>query len=255
MTTFNKATLKTFFEQGDIPTGTNYADLIDSCLNLVETGNQSMAGPLTTTELITPRVSSANMIFAGGTFAVNTNTATIGTTTNVMVSAGTSMELAAGSSITVSAAAGNFIANVGNNINLNCIGGGTVNLNALNSVNLNSSLADVNISAGGNINMLGPVLYGVAIVSAAGTAQATAAVLSAVVNRGKGIVDGSTTGFRPRSNKAGMVQYLFNEGASANLWPPVGGFINGLAVNTPFSLAASAMVTIVHLTASAMAVK
>ena len=93
------------------------------------------------------------------------------------------------------------------------------------------------------------------MVSAAGTAQAAAAVLTNVINRGKGIVDGTTTGFMPLANRAGLVQYLFNEGASANLWPPVGGTINGLAVNTVFPLAASAMVTIVHLTVSAYAVK
>jgi hypothetical protein len=95
----------------------------------------------------------------------------------------------------------------------------------------------------------------VGIVSAAGSAQATAAVLTNVVNRGKGVVDGQTTGFMPLANRAGLVQYLFNEGASANLWPPVGGTINGLAANAAYSLAASSGFTIVHLTASAMMVK
>jgi len=99
------------------------------------------------------------------------------------------------------------------------------------------------------------VFQGVGVVSAAGSAQATAAVLTNVINRGKGIVDGQTTGFTPLANNAGLVQYLFNEGPSANLWPPVGGTLNGLAANAAFSLAASAMVTIIHLTASAMAVK
>jgi hypothetical protein len=93
------------------------------------------------------------------------------------------------------------------------------------------------------------------IVSAAGTAQATAASLTFIVNRGKGITDGQTTGFTPLTGRPGLVQYLFNEGVSANLWPPTGGTINGQAVNTAFALAASAMVTIVHLTASAYGVK
>jgi hypothetical protein len=34
MTTYNKATLKTFFAQGDIPSGTDYANFIDSYVNV-----------------------------------------------------------------------------------------------------------------------------------------------------------------------------------------------------------------------------
>lgn len=65
MTTYNKTTLKTFFENGDIPTGTNYADFIDSYVNLVDTSAQDMAGPLSTTELVTPKVSATNMNITG----------------------------------------------------------------------------------------------------------------------------------------------------------------------------------------------
>lgn len=66
MTTYNRATLKTFFETGDVPTGTNYADLIDSCLNIVDTGTQSIAGTLNPTELVTARVSAGNGKFTSG---------------------------------------------------------------------------------------------------------------------------------------------------------------------------------------------
>lgn len=59
MTNYSKASLKTFFETGDVPTGQNYADFIDSCVNVAETAIQSMAGTLSTTELVTPRVSAA----------------------------------------------------------------------------------------------------------------------------------------------------------------------------------------------------
>ena len=92
-------------------------------------------------------------------------------------------------------------------------------------------------------------------VSAAGTTQGTAAILTNVINRGKGVVDGTTTGFAPLANRSGLVQYLLNEGVSANLWPPTGGFINGLAVNVPFPLVASAAYTIFHITASSYGVK
>lgn len=58
MTTFNRTTLKTFFETGDVPNGNDYANLIDSCLNMVETGPQNIAGAFGTTELVASRVSA-----------------------------------------------------------------------------------------------------------------------------------------------------------------------------------------------------
>lgn len=80
MTTYNKQTLATFFETGDVPTGNDYANLIDSQVNIVETSIQAMAGALSTTELITPRVSAVNANITGtlsaGNFAVNSFTIT-----------------------------------------------------------------------------------------------------------------------------------------------------------------------------------
>lgn len=87
MTTYNKTTLKTFFETGDVPTGTDYANFIDSYVNIVETGNQTMAGSLTPTELITPRVSCANLNVTGtlsaGTIAFSNVRATIVSATTI----------------------------------------------------------------------------------------------------------------------------------------------------------------------------
>lgn len=226
MTTYNRTTLKTFFETGDVPTGTNYADLIDSCLNIVDTGAQSIAGPLNPTELVTPRV-SANDVNVTGTLTVTTFT-----TDSIVVS---------GLSVTTASAATLY----GTSIVAGIVSATSIYTDAFSSPSITTSAATITNG----------VTQGVGVVSAAGSTQATAATLINVINRGKGIVDGQTTGFTPPANRTGLVQYLFNEGASANLWPPVGGTINGLAVNTPFPLAASAMVTIVHLTASAMAVK
>ena len=42
----NRATLKNYFQTGDRPSQAQYADLIDSQLNLAETGIQTMAGAL-----------------------------------------------------------------------------------------------------------------------------------------------------------------------------------------------------------------
>lgn len=211
MTILNKSALTLLFEQGDVPSGTNYADLIASQVNLGETTNQSMAGALTTTELVTPRVSAAD-VNVTGTLSVATFSAA------------------------------------------------TLNANTLTATNVSAqALFATTVSAdaiyASAARVVGGLYSGVGVVSAAGTTQGAAAILTNVVNRGKGVADGVTTGFAPPGNRAGWVQYLYNEGPSANLWPPTGGTINGLAANAAFPLAASAMVTIVHLTASAMAVK
>lgn len=65
MTNYNKATLITFFQQGDVPSGTDYANFINSCVNMVETSEQDMAGALGVTELIASRVSAGNINCTG----------------------------------------------------------------------------------------------------------------------------------------------------------------------------------------------
>lgn len=212
MTTYNKQTLATFFQTNDIPDGTDFANLIDSQVNIVETSVQNMAGALGTTELIASRVSAGNVNVTG-----TLNVAGITSANTIYAN-----NIIAGSASYTNQTVTNLI---------------TTTVSATNLYSTNG------------------LISGVGVVSAAGTTQGTAASLVNVINRGKGIADGTTTGFTPLTNKPGLVQYLFNEGASANLWPPTGGFINGLAANAVFPLAASAMVTIVHLTASAYAVK
>lgn len=226
MTTYSKTTLKTFFETNDVPQGGDYGNLIDSQVNIAESTLQSMTGALSTTELITPRVSATNLIatiavsaaaiYADNIYAGNLTAVSANLSFNNITVAGTVTASAASIATDVSAA-------------------GTVYASAMRSTN-------------GFIGSTG-------IVSAAGTSQGAAAVLTNVINRGKGVADGTTTGFTPLTNRAGLVQYLYNEGVSANLWPPTGGTINGLAVNAAFSLAASVSYTIFHITASAYGVK
>lgn len=71
MPNYNKSTLITFFEQNDVPQGTDYANLITSQVNLVETSVQAMAGGLQTTELVASRISAGN-INATGTLTAAT---------------------------------------------------------------------------------------------------------------------------------------------------------------------------------------
>lgn len=225
MTQYNQATLKTFFQTNDVPSGNDYANFIDSYVNVVDTGVQTVAGTLNPAELVTPRVSATNGVFTG-------NLAVSGTFTQANLSTNI---------VSAVAIFSNFVATSSFATNAVTVTGDV-------SATTGTVYASAVRSSSGFIGSVG-------IVSAAGVTQATAASLTNVINRGKGIADGATTGFTPLANRPGLVQYLFNEGVSANLWPPVGGTINGLAANAAFSLAASAMVTIVHLTASAMAAK
>lgn len=238
MTTYNKTTLKTFFQNGDVPTGTDYSNFIDSYVNIVETSEQDMAGALGTTELITPRVSATN-VNVTGILSANTLSFT-GTVSANQVNIAANLLMGA-SKVVVSGDSGNASF------------GGVVSAASLNVTgDVSAATGTIYASAMRSTNGF---IGSVGIVSAAGTAQATAASLTFVVNRGKGITDGQTTGFTPLTGRPGLVQYLFNEGPSANLWPPTGGTINGLAANAAFAIGASAMITIIHLTASAYGAK
>jgi len=203
MTIYNRTTLKTFFETGDVPTGTDYANLIDSCVNMGETSVQVMQGPLSPTELITARISAGTGVFTGNLSVAGTFSAQTISFDEIQASAGT------------------FV--------------GRVSANSLASTT--------------------GVFQRVAIISAAGTTQATAAQLSAVINRGAGVADGTATGFVLINNRAGLTQYIINGGASANLYPPSECVINVLATNAAFGMAANTLYTIIHTTNSAFAVK
>ena len=63
MTAQTRAILKANFETGDVPDGTNYVDLVDSFLAIVDTTAQSLASDLTVPTLIaTTEVSAGDVI-------------------------------------------------------------------------------------------------------------------------------------------------------------------------------------------------
>jgi hypothetical protein len=215
MTIYNKTSLKLFFETGDVPNGTNFADFIDSCVNMAETGVQAMAGAINPTEVITARVSAGTGIFTG----------------NVSIDG------------TLSAA----------NFSINALNAVTISAGSINSIgNITASAASVYASA---IRSSDGLYASTTIISAAGSTQATAALLTAVINNGAGVVDGQTTGFILPANRTGWEQKIINGTASANLWPCVGGQINALASNAAFGMTANTLYTIVHTRASGYAVK
>ena len=184
----NKAGLTLLFAQGDIPQGTDYANLINSQVNLAETVEQDMAGPLSTPKLISPRVSA-------GTITGNIQSATVSANT------------------------------------------------------VYASAAHINA-----------VIGLTTIISAAGTAQATASPINPKIsiNLLQGTADGSQSGYllpSPVSN-VGLGQTLVHQGAvSGNLWPNIGCKINGLGTNGAFALAANTPYYVTYVSVSAYAVK
>ena len=64
----NRITLKGYFETGDIPSQAQYADLIDSKLNLAETGVQVIDGTISSSFLVV-----ANQITASGNISSSGN--------------------------------------------------------------------------------------------------------------------------------------------------------------------------------------
>jgi hypothetical protein len=259
MTTYNKATLKTFFQTNDVPDGNDYANLIDSQVNLVETAVQEMAGPLSCTELITARVSATNVALAGDTTFTGSFT---GTAINkniafnaIPTSAGDLLGLAMVPSIGIRLTAGLITftvsgGGIGTNGTITCDSLSARNFIAASAMRSNTTVSAVRIHSNeGYISS--PV-----IVSAAGTALATATICSAGVNIVRGVNDGTTTGVGLMANKLGLVQYIINETAvSANLWPCTGGQINALGSGAAFPLAANTQYTVIHTRASGYSVK
>lgn len=77
MATYNKTTLATFFQTGDVPGGSDYQNLIDSQINIVDTEEQDMAGNLSTPKLITSRLSAGNANITGSLTVANVTAASI----------------------------------------------------------------------------------------------------------------------------------------------------------------------------------
>lgn len=253
MTTYNRTTLKTFFETGDVPEGSDYANLIDSCLNLVDTAEQAMAGPLYTTQLNTPSVSALNGNFSG-------IVSTVGLRVTGNVSSNSTWDIGGlnvsgditGSNLsitnTISANTGSF--------------NGDVSVSGKITAGAISVAADVSAPTGtiyaSALRMGGGGIFRtVTVVSAAGTTQATGAVLGTNgIARLKGIVNDTTTGFILNANCTGLQQTVYvEENTSCNLWPCVGGQINALASNAAFGMAGNATYIITHIKASGYSVK
>lgn len=260
MTTYNKATLKTFFATGDVPSGQDFANFIDSYVNIVDTSDQSMAGPLVTTQLITPQISAANANFTGTVSAASIHVDGNLSANNIWANG--SLTITAN----ISANKGYFNSdlsvsgNITNAINITATGtlsiGGAVSAASLN-VTGDVSAATGTVYASALRMQAGGIYRAVSIVSAAGTTQATGAALGLNgIIRLKGIADGATTGFMLLANQTGLQQTIYvEENTSCNLWPCVGGQINALSSNAAYGLAGNTQYIISHIKASGYSVK
>lgn len=243
MTNYNKSTLATFFQTGDIPQGSDFTNLINSQVNLVETVTQVMAGGLSTTELNAPLVSASNANFIG---TVNIATLSAGT----LLSTGAILTQPVLSTPTITTP----------NITNPTITGGATIFGGVTMQTLGAtSVSATRIAVAGRVSAFA-LARAVAIISAAGTTQATGAIIGATTGilRLQGITDGQATGFllsSPAPN-IGLKQDLICEAAvSCNLWPSVGCNINALGSNAAFAMAANTPYTVIHKAVSSYAVK
>lgn len=217
-TTYNRATLSTFFQTGDVPAGSDYENLIYSQVNIVDTSAQAMAGSLQSTEFIASRISAGNGNFTGNLTVAGTISAASISLVDVTVS-------------------------------------GLVATNILTTTLSATSVNTSTVSAA-TLYPVNPIIISPVTIAASGSTIGTANVLTAFNTRLTAVTDSTATGIALLANKAGLVQYLYNETTvSANLYPCVGGQINALASSAPFGLAGSTMYTIFHTKASGYAVK
>jgi len=110
MASKNRTTLKGYFETGDTPSQAQYADLIDSNLNLSETTDQTTAGGLN----ITGNVTSSGNISASGGIEATSFQGTFGSSGVDWNARGASYTFAGGTHITASgniSASGDLYAN------------------------------------------------------------------------------------------------------------------------------------------------
>lgn len=216
MTTYNKQTLGTFFQNADVPQGQDFQNLIDSQVNIVETSVQNMGGALSVPELIASRVSAGNANFTGIVSAVTL-----------------------------------YVDNL-NSTNISFTNVSATNINAVSARITNANITTVSANTSYVTTAINPVT----IISAAGTTQGAATLANAAICRVQGVSDGATTGILLMSARTGWEQVIHNETAvSANLWPTAGGKINGLSNDAAFAMAATTGYRVAHLTATTYSVK
>lgn len=84
MTAQNRTTNKSAFEQSDVPVGTDYADLIDSFVSIVDTTAQSIASDLTIPNITINGIVSADNVVSS---VIHINSIVLGAASTVLSTA------------------------------------------------------------------------------------------------------------------------------------------------------------------------
>lgn len=207
MTAQVRAYLKSIYENGDVPQGSDYVDVFDSFVSISDTTVQSLNSPLTTSNLGATTVSAAS-IEVGDVSAQSVVTSAL--TVNDIRLTG------AFSAATVNA----------NVVNANSVSAKAANVSALTVLN--------NASVSGRVQTYDLFQQSIdTSVAATGSSQSSAKQLGSFVSN---IIRASTTaqedGVRLGGGYPGLVQYIVNRTSqSAKVYPPTGGTINSAAAN------------------------
>lgn len=222
MTAQTPTTLKTAFENGDTPQGSDFANLIDSSINVATSAEQAIDSNLKTTkELIAARVSADSIgvssLTVTGTVAFTNLALTNGL--SVVGTAAFAAVNASGAAVFDGAATFNSAANFNGAATLN----GAVTFNSaatFNSSPIVNSL-EASTSAGGSNQATATLLNGAyfSIIRAGTSAQGVSLPTFAVTGQQKAVYNTVTA----------------NE---VKIYPPTSAQINNLGLNTAFILSA-----------------
>ena len=156
MAIVTKTTLKTYFEQGDIPTQGQYVDLIDSNLNLGESETtQIIQGTISASAAIVGYVELKKMYIPG----IGVGSATVGTTFTV----GRSLEVIGDINTTGNISASGYlvIQNITASSNISASGDIVIqNITASSNISASGYLVVQNITASSNISASGTGSFG-----------------------------------------------------------------------------------------------
>ena len=204
MSALDRTTLKALFQNGDVPSGSDYGDMIDSAANLAETAAQTFQGAVN--------------------FAAGFSAATVGGTniagTNV---SGTNLN-AGSANVTNMLVSGATFAS-----------GATVTFNAAPTFKQNFSVSAF------------PLYKMEASIACISTAQASARLLTAVFNVIKTVATGANDSVVLPGGYPRAVQFIINTTtASAKVFPPSGGAIDGGSTNAARDIGPSSRVLVFH---------
>lgn len=257
-----KTNLKALFEDGDVPTGANFADLIDSSVNLAETSLQTMNGALYAPEITTARVSAqvvvitgtlnANVITPTTVDAITVNAASVSAGTGSFVNVSTG-SLAFATMAGTSVSAGNGYFNNASIGGLSAMAVSAANANIISLVSPSAALTNLTSSTvSAATATVGRLQSQVFTVSGIGSAQGGAALVPtgyATLFTSSGaqafILPGGYPGARQWMRNASSV--------SARIYPPSGGSINGAGANVGYDLPSGGRLMVVHEASAAFA--